>query len=106
MIGRAKKLFLLSLTGLALAPHSVFACAACFGKSDSPMAKGMNWGIFSLLVVVVSVLGSIAAVSFVLARRAAAVSQAPAPVPAANVHPKSGSESPVSTVQPSASRTP
>ncbi len=25
------------------------ACSACFGKSDSPLAKGMNAGIFVLL---------------------------------------------------------
>ena len=37
--------------------HSALACAACFGKSDSPLAQAMNWGIFSLLAVVVSVLG-------------------------------------------------
>ena len=28
------------------------ACAACFGKNDSPMAKGLNAGIFVLLAVV------------------------------------------------------
>jgi len=44
----------------ALHPVSLFACAACYGASDSPMAKGMNWGILSLLGVVVMVLGGIA----------------------------------------------
>lgn len=28
------------------------ACAACFGQSDSAMAKGMNAGIFALLAFV------------------------------------------------------
>jgi hypothetical protein len=32
---------------------SLFACAACYGKSDSPLASGMNWGIFTLLGVIV-----------------------------------------------------
>ena len=32
-----------------LAPKSVLACAACFGESDSPLAKGMNWGILSVM---------------------------------------------------------
>ena len=32
--------------GLAFHSPSAFACAACFGKSDSPLAQGMNWGIF------------------------------------------------------------
>ena len=54
----------------------LIACAACFGQSDSPLAQGMNWGILSLLAVVVTVLGSIAACSIVLARRSAAVTAA------------------------------
>ena len=57
--------------GLAGQAQSVFACAACFGKSDSPLAQGMNWGIFSLLAVVICVLGGIAAFFIYLARKAA-----------------------------------
>ena len=38
----------------------LFACAACYGKSDSPLASGMNWGIFTLLGVVLTVLTCIA----------------------------------------------
>jgi len=56
----------------------LLACAACFGQSDSGLARGMNWGIFSLLAVVVSVLGSIAGFSFYLARRSAAFAAATA----------------------------
>jgi len=48
-----------AMLALALCPQSVWACAACAGQSDSPMAKGMNWGIMSLLAVVVCVLGGI-----------------------------------------------
>ena len=71
------RVFLLALAlAAATAPQSVQACAACFGQSDSPMAKGMNWGIFSLLLVVVSVLGGIAAFFIFLARKAASVSPA------------------------------
>ena len=44
----------------ALAPSPLFACAACYGKSDSPLAYGMNWGIFTLLGVVLTVLTCIA----------------------------------------------
>ena len=40
----------------ALAPSPLFACAACYGKSDSPLASGMNWGIFTLLGVILTVL--------------------------------------------------
>ncbi|MGD0745562.1 MAG: hypothetical protein ABSA45_10440 [Verrucomicrobiota bacterium] len=40
----------------ALAPSPLFACAACYGKTDSALASGMNWGIFTLLGVVLTVL--------------------------------------------------
>ncbi len=54
------KLFrtILFLAPAVLAPTKTFACAACYGKSDSAMAVGMNWGIFTLLGVVVPVLGA------------------------------------------------
>ena len=44
----------------ALAPSPLFACAACYGRSDSPLASGMNWGILTLLGVVLTVLTCIA----------------------------------------------
>ncbi len=43
-----------------LAPSPLFACAACYGRSDSPLASGMNWGIFTLLGFVLTVLTCIA----------------------------------------------
>ncbi|MSR43059.1 MAG: hypothetical protein EXS29_05430 [Pedosphaera sp.] len=55
--------------GAVFAP-AASACAACFGKSDSRLADGMNAGIFALLLVVVLVLGGIAAFFIHLARRA------------------------------------
>jgi hypothetical protein len=45
---------------LAFVPSSLLACAACYGRSDSPLASGMNWGIFTLLGVVLTVLTCIA----------------------------------------------
>ena len=56
---------------LALAPARLQACATCFGQSDDAMAKGMNMGIFSLLIVVTFVLGGFAAFGIFLVRRAA-----------------------------------
>jgi hypothetical protein len=53
------------------------ACAVCTGTSDSPLAQGMNWGILTLLVVVVGVLFGIAAFFTYLARRAAAIAPEP-----------------------------
>ena len=55
----------------ASAPAPAMACATCFGQSDDPMAKGMNMGIFSLLVVVTVVLAGFAAFGVFLVRRAA-----------------------------------
>lgn len=61
-----------------LLPAAASACAACFGRSDSPMARGMNMGIFTLLLVIMSVLLGIAVFFFYILRRAAkmAASQA------------------------------
>ena len=60
------------LGAIALQPASLFACAACYGASDSPMAQGMNWGILSLLGVVVMVLGSVATFFVFIGKKAAA----------------------------------
>ena len=50
---------ILFLALVAFAPAKTFACAACYGGDiDSPMADGMNWGIFTLLAVVGTVLGA------------------------------------------------
>jgi cell division protein FtsW (lipid II flippase) len=40
----------------ALRPDVAQACAVCFGKSDSALAKGMNWGIFTLLFFIIGTL--------------------------------------------------
>ena len=56
-----------------------FACATCFGKSDSAMAQGMNWGIFTLLGVIVTVLGGIASFFVYLIRKETAAVNRPAP---------------------------
>lgn len=56
----------------AFAPAPLFACATCFGQSDSAMAQGMNWGIFTLLGVIISVLASIAGFFVYLIRKEAA----------------------------------
>ena len=73
---RLKTLAAAALLALAFQPHPLFACAACYGASDAPMAKGMNWGIFSLLGVVVMVLGSIATFFVFIGKRSAAASNA------------------------------
>ena len=77
--------FLLCCAALcAASPHPVLACAACFGKSDSKLAEGMNMGIFSLLAVVVFVLGAIASFFIYLAKRSSTMAAPPQPAALAN----------------------
>lgn len=73
--------FHLCAGALLLFPQSALACAACFGRSDSKMAEGMNMGIFSLLFVISTVLVGVAAFFVYLARRSAQAAHGPAPEP-------------------------
>lgn len=68
---KTKNLLAGALIGWAMQPHLVRACAACYGQSDSPMAKGMNMGIFSLLGVIVVVLGGVSSFFVYLGRKSA-----------------------------------
>jgi len=54
---------------IAFAPAPLLACAACTGKTDSPLAVGMNWGILTLLGFVVSVLSCFVVFFVHIARR-------------------------------------
>ena len=64
------------LLGLSSAAQGALACAACYGQSDSPMAKGMNAGIYVLLGFIGAVLSGAATFFVFLARRSAAVNKA------------------------------
>ncbi len=68
-----------------LAPSPLFACVTCYGKSDSPLASGMNWGIFTLLGFIITVLATIATFFVYIIRKEAAQSDAPAPQQPAEV---------------------
>lgn len=46
------------------------ACPACFGKSDDAMAKGLNAGIFALLVFVMGLWVAFASFFVFIVRRA------------------------------------
>ena len=76
-----------ALCAAAFHPASLFACAACYGASDSAMAKGMNWGIFSLLGVVGMVLGSVAKFFVFIGKKAAAAAQEAEQIAAARTEP-------------------
>jgi hypothetical protein len=58
---RSGKIFRFAFALVALVRPSAFACATCFGASDSPLAQGMNWGIATLLGVIGSVLAGVVA---------------------------------------------
>jgi heme/copper-type cytochrome/quinol oxidase subunit 2 len=65
---------------VALAPSSLLACAACYGRSDSALAEGLNWGIFTLLGVVLTVLTCILVFFVHIVRQEEKASSNPAPV--------------------------
>jgi len=60
-------------------PMKSLACAACYGQADGPMVDGMNWGIFTLLGVVVPVLGGFLTFFIYLIRRSEALAKTAAP---------------------------
>jgi len=74
-------------------PASAQACATCFGKSESPLAHGMNMGILVLLVFVVLMWVGFGTLFVYLARRsavgwtAAKTSSDPAAAPASLPNP-------------------
>ncbi len=71
-----KMLAAAGVMAVALRAPSALACAACFGKSDSPLAEGMNWGIFVLLGFIGVVLSGFAGVGIYFAKRSAAITAA------------------------------
>lgn len=75
---RLRTVLCLALLALLASPAGALACAACFGKSDSNMAKSVNAGIFSLMGVIVTVLAGAGSFFVFLSRRAAAAAAAQA----------------------------
>jgi hypothetical protein len=76
--GAFKKFLAVLLSGLAFCPTPLWACAACTGKTDSPLAVAMNWGILTLLGVVLTVLsGALAFFVHVIRKEEAASDGAP-----------------------------
>ena len=65
-LARTGAIFLVAL----ITSQPAHACAICFGKSDSAMAKGMNMGIFALLICITGVLATLATFFIFLAVRA------------------------------------
>ena len=65
------------LLTLLLCPQHASACAACYGQTDSPLAKGLIWGVFALIAVVVPLLVGIAAFFIYIAKRSALAAAEP-----------------------------
>jgi hypothetical protein len=57
----------------ALQAGTASACSVCMGAAESPLKQGLAWGVFTLLAVVMSVLGAFTVFFIHLARRAALV---------------------------------
>jgi magnesium-transporting ATPase (P-type) len=72
-VGKFFKTIFLAAVIAAFAPSQLFACAACYGRSDSPLASGINWGIFTLFCVIATVLGSIATFFVFIIRKESAL---------------------------------
>jgi hypothetical protein len=72
---------LISLAGLSLINGQALACPACYGASDSPMAKGMNAGILALLGIIGCVLCGAATFFVFLARRSSAANKSKQSLP-------------------------
>jgi hypothetical protein len=58
---RLSKVICASVLALLAMSPAAFACATCYGASDSPLAQGMNWGILTLLGFIGTVLFGIVA---------------------------------------------
>lgn len=67
-------LLLFALAMLAW-PSTLEACAVCFGAPDSPMTKGMRWGIASLIFILIPVLGGVGGFFVFLSKRGKAYAQ-------------------------------
>ncbi len=52
---------------------SARACAVCFGRTDSPLGKGLHWGVIALLGFIFAMLAAFGGFAVYLARRGAAV---------------------------------
>lgn len=59
------------LLTLASTP-AVQACAVCFGRTDSPLGKGLHWGVLALLAFIFAMLAAFGVFAVYLVRRGSA----------------------------------
>jgi hypothetical protein len=74
MITLIRKIILVSGLIALVAGTQAFACAVCYGASDSPLAQGMNWGILVLLGFIGTVLTGVVAFFVHVGRNSAKMS--------------------------------
>lgn len=74
-----KSLRKMLMVAAAFAPSPLFACAACYGRSDEPMALGFNWAILTLLGVLLTVLTCVAVFFVHVIRKEDALAKEDAP---------------------------
>ena len=60
MLKKTKDIGYLCFLGILMLHQEAFACASCFGESDSAMAEGMNAGVLTLLIIIGGTLAAIA----------------------------------------------
>lgn len=63
---------LMTLLTLGMSPAAQ-ACAVCFGQTDSPLGKGLHWGVLALLACIGLMLVAFGAFAVFLARRSVAM---------------------------------
>lgn len=56
--------------GMMVFASNASACATCYGQTDSPLGRGLTWGILALLTVVGGVIAGICSFFVFVARRA------------------------------------
>ena len=69
MLKKTKHIGYLTLFLIFGLKQNILACTACYGESDSPMAEGMNAGIFVLLIIIGGTLAAIAGFFLFIMRR-------------------------------------
>ena len=81
MNARIVKTLMAGLLALVVTSPAAFACATCYGASDSPLAQGMNMGILTLLGFIGAVLLGIVAFFVHVGIKSARLNSAAAQLP-------------------------
>jgi len=79
MLDRINLKFLsLAVLALMVTPARLFACAACYGQSDAPMARGLTWAILALGGIIACVLSGVVVFFVHTGKKSASIAKAEA----------------------------